>query len=66
MPNPPPEIVPPDPVEITQSQQQIDSYDVEPNPATPKPVAPKDLEPVVPMDYDDISPENQPLEERDA
>lgn len=60
MPNPPPEVVPPDPVEITQPEKQIDLHDVDPKRVTPNPV--------IPMDHDseNVAPENQPLEERDG
>ncbi|MES2788532.1 MAG: hypothetical protein V4719_02850 [Planctomycetota bacterium] len=61
MPNPPPEVVPPNPVEITQPERQIDLHDVDPKPPTPNPVVPMDDD-----DFGDVSPENQPLEERDA
>lgn len=61
MPNSPREYVPPDPVELVPPERQIDLHDVDPKPASPNPV--------VPMDDDsnfEVSPENQPLEERDA
>jgi hypothetical protein len=54
MPNPPSEVVPPDPVEITQPERQIDPDVVDPMPSSPNPVAPTDVPPV---------PANQLLED---
>lgn len=61
---PKPEIVNPDPPEVVSPERQIDVDDVEPRPMTPQPFIPKD-DPLPPMG-DRPSPENEPLEPREA
>jgi hypothetical protein len=66
MPNLPPEFVPPDPVELTPPERQSDPLDVDPNPPAPNPYILIEDEAMDEDDTYEVSPENQPLEERDA
>lgn len=56
MTDPKPELVPPDPPEVTTPETQIEPDHIDPPPTPPRPVLPRD----------EPAPENQPLEERDA